>query len=402
MGNRLLLPAFLAVVLVAAVFTAGSQATTDRGKSGDRIAKSAVTTVTLNGWVGAKVEDDLLKEVIAAFENSHPNIKVNYDAFNNYQTTMLAKFSARQPPDVFYVAAEDFADWVRQGVLQPLDAYAKKSHFSSKPFYGGLLRSFKYNGKTYGYPKDWSSLGMEVNPSLMGGQPIPKTWAQLRAAAQKIKVAGGKPICLGADWARLMAFVYQAGGTGQFKNANSAPFRTAVNFYVNLIKDGLAATPDNLGAGWCGEAFGKQKVAIAFEGNWMLGYLKDTFPSLRYTIAPMPKGKTRGNLAFTVSYSMARDSKNKAAAWTLLSWLTGKTGMKKWTSLGFALPTRSDVKPVPGRGAFVKYPKFTHGWGNQVDFRHVWTEVANNELTAVIQGKESVNDMLSKIAAAAQ
>jgi multiple sugar transport system substrate-binding protein len=359
-----------------------------------------VTTVTLNGWVGAKVEDDLLKQVIAAFEKSHPNIKVNYDAFNNYQTTMLAKFSAHQPPDVLYVAAEDFADWVRQGVLEPLNKYAAKTKFSSKPFYGGLLNSFKYRGKIYGYPKDWSSLGMEVNPRLMNGQPIPKTWAQLRAVAQKLNVAGGKPICLSADWARLMPFVYQAGGSGQFKDATTAPFRTATNFYVNLIKDGLADTPDKLGSGWCGEAFGKEKVAIAFEGNWMLGYLKDTFPSLNYRLAPLPKGKTRGNLAFTVSYSMAKDSKHKQAAWTLLSWLTGRTGMKKWTSLGFALPTRSDVKAVPGRAAFVAYPRFTHGWGNQVDFRHVWTEVANNELTAVIQGKESVNDMLQKIAAA--
>jgi len=396
-------PALLAVVVVvAAILSAGSQAMTDRGKGPERVAKSAVTTVSLNGWVGAKVEDDLLKEVIAAFERSHPNIKVNYDAFNNYQTTMLAKFSARKPPDVLYVAAEDFADWVRQGVLQPLDSYAKKSKFKSKPFYGGLLNSFKYKGKIYGYPKDWSSLAMEVNPALMGGQPVPKTWAQLRSVAQKIKVAGGKPICLQADWARLMAWVYQAGGNGQFKSANSAAFRTAANFYVGLLRDGLATLPTDVGASWCGEAFGKEKVAIAFEGNWMLGYLKDTFPNLRYSLAPMPKGKTRGNLAFTVSYSMAKDSKNKAAAWTLLSWLTGKTGMKKWTSLGFALPTRSDVKPVAGRGAFVKYPQFTHGWGNQVDFRHVWTEVANNELTAVVQGKESVNDMLSKIAAAAQ
>jgi multiple sugar transport system substrate-binding protein len=130
--------------------------------------------------------------------------------------------------------------------------------------------------------------------------------------------------------------------------------------------------------------------------------LKDTFPNVRYTLAPLPKGKTRGNLAFTVSYAMARDSKNKAAAWTLLRYLTGKVGMKKWTSLGFALPARSDVKAVPGRGAFVRYPRFTHGWGNQVDFRNVWNEVANNELTAVIQGKESVNDMLNKIAASAK
>src|SRR5437773_5468447 len=64
---------FIVVVLVAAVFTAGSQATTDRGKA---VTKPAATTVSLNGWVGAKVEDDLLKQVIAAFEKSHPNIKV--------------------------------------------------------------------------------------------------------------------------------------------------------------------------------------------------------------------------------------------------------------------------------------------------------------------------------------
>jgi multiple sugar transport system substrate-binding protein len=390
-----------AVVLVSVIFASGSQARTYLEKPSAH-SKAAVTTVTLNGWVGAKVEDDLLKEVIAQFERTHPQIKVNYDAFNNYQTTMLAKFSARRPPDVFYVAAEDFADWVRQGVLQPLNSYAKKSKYPAKPFYTGLLNSFKYRGQIYGYPKDWSSLGMEVNPALMGGQKIPTTWAQLRSVAQRINVPGGKPICLQADWARLMAWVYQAGGTGQFKDAQSAPFRAAVNFYVNLIKDGLAAEPSNLGSGWCGEAFGKGKVAIAFEGNWMLGYLKETFPNLRYSLAPLPKGKTRGNLAFTVSYAMARDSKNKAAAWTLLSWLTGKAGMKKWTSLGFALPARSDVKAVPGRGAFVRYPRFTHGWGNQVDFRRVWTEVANNELTAVIQGKQTVNGMLSKIAAEAK
>jgi multiple sugar transport system substrate-binding protein len=396
MPRRLTFLAVLAAIVVAAVATAGSQAMTDRASA------PAATTVSLNGWVGAKVEDDLLKQVIAAFEKSHPNIKVNYDAFNNYQTTMLAKFSARQPPDVFYVAAEDFADWVRQGVLEPLNSYANKTKFSAKPFYTGLLNSFKYRGKIYGYPKDWSSLGMEVNPKLMGGQPIPKTWAQLRTVARRINVPGGKPICLSADWARLMAFVYQAGGNGQFKSATSPAFRVATNYYVNLIKNGLADTPDKLGSGWCGEAFGKEKVAIAFEGNWMLGYLKDTFPNLRYTLAPLPRGKTRGNLAFTVSYAMARDSKNKAAAWTLLRYLTGRVGMKKWTSLGFALPARSDVKAVPGRGAFVRYPRFTHGWGNQVDFRHVWNEVANNELTAVIQGKESVNDMLQKIAASAK
>jgi multiple sugar transport system substrate-binding protein len=395
MRKRLMLPVLLAAVLIAAALAAGSQAKTDRA------ASPKVTTVILNGWQSSPAEEDLLAKVVKAFEKSHPNIKVNYSSFNNYQATMLAKFSARKPPDVFYVDVADFADWVRQGILEPLDKYAAKTKFKSKPFYKNLLNAFKYKGKIYGYPKDWSSLGMEVNTKLLGTNPIPTTWAQLRSVASKINVPNGKPICLSADWARLMAFVYQAGGNGQFKSANSAPFRTAVNFYVDLIKDGLAATPDKLGSGWCGEAFGKERAAIAFEGNWMFPTMKD-FPSVSFKTAPMPKGKTRGNLAFTVSYSMAKDSKHKAAAWTLLSYLTGPKGMKQWTSLGLALPARSDVKPVAGRGAFVKYPQFTHGWGNQVEFRHIWNDVANNELTAVIQGKESVNDMLSKIAAAAR
>ena len=57
---------------------------------------------------------------------------------------------------------------------------------------------------------------------------------------------------------------------------------------------------------------------------------------------------------------MARVSKNKTAAWTLLCYLTGKAGMKIWTSLGLALPARNDVKPVAGRGTFVSRPRYSH------------------------------------------
>ena len=396
MRKRLRLTGLVSLILVAAAVVGGSSYAMS-----DRAASAQAVTIELNGWQSSKVEDDLLQRVVNDFQKSHKNIKVKFNAFNNYQATMLAKFSARKPPDVFYVAAEDFADWVRQGVLEPLTKYATKSKFSSKPFYAGLLNSFKYKGKVYGYPKDWSSLGMELNTQLMGSQPTPTTWAQLRSVASKLNVPNGKPICLQADWARMMAWVYQAGGTGNFRNANSAPFRTAANYYVGLIKDGLAATPDKLGSGWCGEAFAKERAAIVFEGNWMFPFLKD-FPDVKFKTAPLPKGKTRGNLAFTVAYAMARDSKHKTAAWELIKYLTGRTGMKKWTSLGLALPARSDVKPVAGRSAFVKYAKFTHGWGNQVKFRNVWENVANNELIAVIQGKQSVNEMLAKVQAAAR
>ena len=399
MRKRLMFPALLAVVLVASVLAAGSQATTDHAKAP---AAAPSGTVTLNGWQTSPPEETKLSKVVADFERTHPRIHVNYQSITgDYQAQELAKFAARKPPDVLYVDVADFVDWTKQGVLQNLDPYVKKSHFATKPFYKNLLNAFKYKGHAYGFPKDWSSLGMEVNTTLLGNNPVPKTWAQLRNVASRINVPGGKPICLSADWARLMAFVYQAGGTGQWKDANTAPFRVAANFYVGLLKSGLAALPSDLGSSWCGEAFGKQKVAIAFEGNWMFPTMQG-FPGVKFTTAPMPKGKTRGNLAFTVSYSMAKDSKNKPAAWELLKYLVGRQGMQQWVSLGLALPTRIDVRAVPGRGAFIRYPASVHGWGAQAGFRHIWNDVANNELTAVIAGKESVNSMLQKIAAAAK
>jgi multiple sugar transport system substrate-binding protein len=393
-----------ATFALSAVLVAGAQArvVVSVAKAPAAASKTPSGTVTLNGWQVSPAEQTKLAKVVKDFERTHPKIHVNYTSIGgDYQAAMLAKFAARKPADVFYVDAADFADWVRQGVLQNLDSYVKASHFSTKPFIKNLLNTFKYKGHYYGFPKDWSSLGMEVNTRLLGNNPIPKTWAQLKTVAQKINVPGGKPICLSADWARLMAFVYQAGGNGQFSSANSAAFRTAVNYYVGLIKSGLAATPDKIGSSWCGEAFGKERAAFAFEGNWMFPTMA-TFPNVKFTTAPLPMDKRRGNLAFTVSYSMAKDSKNKPAAWELLKYLVGKRGMQQWVSLGLALPTRRDVHAVKGRGAFTRYPGSVHGWGNQVGFRHIWNDVANNELTAVIAGKESVNSMLDKIASAAK
>jgi multiple sugar transport system substrate-binding protein len=400
MRKRLIVAALLAVA--AAMLAGGSQAMVVSGAAPAKASAAPHGTVTLNGWQVSPAEETKLASVVKDFEKTHPKIHVNYQSVTgNYQATELAKFAAHKPPDVLYVDAADFADWARQGVLQNLDSYVKASHFSTKPFYKNLLNTFRYKGHYYGFPKDWSSLGMEVNTKLLAGNPIPKTWTQLKTVASKITVPGGKPICLSADWARLMAFVYQAGGNGQWGSATSAAFKTAVNYYVGLIKSGLAATPDQTGSSWCGEAFGKERAAFAFEGNWMFPTMA-TFPDVQFTTAPLPEGKTRGNLAFTVSYSMAKDSKNKPAAWELLKYLVGRRGMQKWVSLGLALPTRTDVHAVAGRGAFTKYPAFVHGWGAQPGFRHIWNDVANNELTAVISGSESVDAMLAKIAAAAK
>jgi multiple sugar transport system substrate-binding protein len=320
----------------------------------------------------------------------------------DYATAMTTRFAAHNPPDVFYVDSSLAPTWSQQGVLEPLNSYITASKYDTSKFYPGLLNAFKTGKTIYGFPKDWSPLAMEINTGVLGTAKakVPTTWAGLTAAAQKIKSAGGlnggAPICLSPDWARMLPFIFQ--NNGSLANVQSPAVVAAVNYYVGLLKSGLAQTPTELGVGWCGEALGKQKAAIAFEGNWVLPYMKTTFPNTRYGVFPMIKNKTGGNLGFTVSYSLAKDSAHKQAAWTLLSWLTGPQGMKQWTSLGLALPSRSDVKAIGGRGAFLTAAPYSHGWGFK-NFSNAYT-VMNNDLTAVIGGSKSVPDMLSDVASA--
>ncbi len=392
---RRVLAASVALLAVLAVAVTSSQA-------GTRAQKA--TTVTLSGWSAGSDEDDLLRQVIATFERTHPSIKVDYSVINgDYTTAMTARFAAHNPPDVFYVDSSLVPTWASQGVLEPLDSYIKSSKYNTKAFYPSLLSAFKANGRTYGFPKDWSPLAMEINKGLLGQAGVrkaPTTWAQLQSTAQamvdKGVVKDGKPICLAADWARLLPFIFQ--NKGSLAAITSPAASEAVDFYVGLIKKGLAATPDKLGSGWCGEALGKGKAAIAFEGNWLLPFMKSTYPGIQYGVFPMVKQKTGGNLAFTVSYSMAKDARNKPAAWTLLSWLTGQQGQKLWVSKGLALPSRSDVKAIGGRTAFLSAAPFAHGWGFN-NFSKTYT-VMNNDLSAVISGSKTVPAMLSDVAAA--
>jgi len=242
------------------------------------------------------------------------------------------------------------------------------------------------------------------------GGKAPTTWAQLRTLAQRMKAAnvpeGGRPICFQPEWARMLAFVYE--NKGSLLNASKTratvltpAVREAANFYVGMINSGLAGTQQQLGAGWCGEAFGKEKAAITFEGNWIMPFMAEQFPSVKYRVYRMVKNKQRATLSFTVSYSIAKASKNKAAAWTLLTYLTGKQGMGTWTSKGLELPSRNDVKVrVPGRTAYIQDAAVGRAWQFAPGFSKVMT-VANNELTAVIEGKQTVNGMLVKVQEAA-
>jgi multiple sugar transport system substrate-binding protein len=366
-------------------------------------------TLSLSGWVSSPAETASLENAIAAFEASHPTIDVDYRPLDTYQPDMESRFAAGNPPDVFYVDSSVAPDWIAKGYLQPLQGFVTSSGFDTTHFFPVLRRAFEGPGrKPYGFPKDWSPLAMFTNNTLLAraGISAPTTWSELRQAAVLLRAATGiTPICLSADWARLLAFVEQNGGSflNDARNTvliNSDAARQAADFYVGLVRDGLAALPETLGSGWCGAAFAEGKVAFAFEGTWLLPVLDAAAPRPDYSARPMPANVGRGNVAFTVAYSMAAASQHKQAAWELISYLTGRDGMRVWISGGVALPARDDVAPLPGREAFIGEAPISTVWSFAPGFSDV-LNFANGELSSVFAGTQTTSGMLAAIEAAA-
>jgi multiple sugar transport system substrate-binding protein len=309
--------------------------------------------VTLGAWESSPAEGEALKAALAGFAAKYPNVKVTQQTVaGDYRVQMVTKFGSHDAPDIFYVNAEYAPEWMGEGFLEPLDDYIAKQGFDTSTFFPGYADVFKSDGTTYGLPKDGNTIAMAYNTDLVTAAPT--TLDELVTAADSLKGKGDlkAPICINPGLDRGLAFLYAQGGSLLTADGGASAIETdaskaAVQWYIDLIKNGQAMIPSQLGDSWCGEAIGKGDVAIAFEGGWLKGALDADFPDINWAFAEMPAGSAgKATITFTAAYGISADSENKDAAWVVMQYLTGPEGMQKWTEGGIAVPSRSDV-PVP-------------------------------------------------------
>ena len=383
------------------------------GETTGRVDPSTVSgTVTFTGWQASPEEGKALQETLAGFAKKYPNIKVTYQPVaGEYPAAMLAKFTAKAPPDLFYVDSAVAPEWIDQGVLEPLDDTVQKLGIDTNAFFPAYLDAFKGpDGELYGLPKDGNTLAMAYNTRMFekaGLQP-PTNWDELVAAAPKLKASGvATPYCLSSTIDRALMFVYQNGGALLTEDKKASALdqpaaKEGLRWYLNLFKQGAGKRPSDLGADWCGKAFGDQKVAAIFEGGWLDSFMASQYPKVSYQWAPVPTGKQQATLGFTVSYSIGKDSKNKEAAEVLLSYLAGPEGMTLWTKGGVANPSRKDVPAAADKKVLVDGAAYARPWSFTPGFSTI-QDAFNNAMTAAIEANsDSPDDVVAKTNAAIQ
>jgi multiple sugar transport system substrate-binding protein len=227
------------------------------------------------------------------------------------------------------MSADQFAGYAANGSL-----LAYGDDLSNKDdFYPALVKSFTFDSKFYCAPKDFSTLQLIINTDLweaagLTDADIPKTWDDLTAVSTKLTSGSTTGLVIGGEYARVGAFMTQAGGNLMNDDSTKATADTPENLaaleYVkkNLVAGNFKYAAD-VGAGWGGEAFGKQLGAMTIEGNWITGAMATDFPDVKYKVVELPEGPAgKGTLAFTNCWGVAADSGNVDGALDLVENLT--------------------------------------------------------------------------------
>ncbi|WP_028022183.1 extracellular solute-binding protein [Enterovibrio calviensis] len=312
------------------------------------------TEITIAGWGGNDVVvlNNLVKEVLADdFEKASLSVKylaVEGD-FSQFITNSL---SAGTAPDAFYIDVVNANTLVNSGKVAANNDSLNNVSSSVIP---SLNNAFTLNGKQYGIAKDFNTIALQYNKDIFddAGVDYPTdqdSWEDLRKKLIAVKDALGDEVsglCVMPDYARFAPFALATGWkpfNDQGMTVLDENFERAFNFYTGLVsEDKVGILASDFGHGWGGGCFGTEETAVAFEGNWISGYLRDKAPNLPYgtTLMPTdPKTGERGNLLFTVAWGVNSDGKNVEATQKAVEILTSKKAQEWVLDSGLALPSR--------------------------------------------------------------
>jgi multiple sugar transport system substrate-binding protein len=382
----------------------------------------AETEVRIVGFGG--IDLSIVEELIESFvvpELAGTGITAIYEPIvDDYQGNLINTLSAGTAGDLFYMDIFWAEYIIKAGQIEPLDDYLAKSTVISKDdIIPSLLNAFSFDGKAYGIPKDFNSLALFYNKDHfdIAGVAYPNendTWEDLENKLVKVveafdgEVAG---IALAPDFARFGAFAYATGWepfVDGKTNLMDPAFLEAFNWYVGLKEKGLGIMPADVGQGWNGGAFAIEKVAVALEGGWILGFLRDGYPNLKYGATLLPKNSGTGqpgNLIYTVAWGMNANSQNKDAAFKVMEALTSPAAQQFILERGLAIPSRKALADNPyfekdtpeAQANKIVFEGASAGYVKPFKFKEYggdWMAPINIALSEVMSGQKIVEEAL--------
>jgi glucose/mannose transport system substrate-binding protein len=316
-------------------------------------------------WWTSGSENAALQQLFSATKRANPglqivNAAVAGGAGTNAKQVLATRLAGGDVPETWQTQpGGQLSDYVKQGVLQPVDdLYAKGGWAKVMP--KTVLDSITFNGHRYavltGMHRStvlWSNKHLLAKAGVTLGPSA--TWSQFAKVAGALKAKGITPLCIGdkdiwtADELLEALIVGQVGASGHAGLLNgkmswsSPQVATAVAHFNQAM---TWANSDHKSQDWAGAVaeLAQGKCAMNVMGDWAYGELKVKWHQVDgkdfgATILGNPQVFTGNGDAFVVG----KGSKNPAAAKAWLTAIMSSTTQIAFNRLKGASPVRKDA-----------------------------------------------------------
>ncbi len=312
------------------------------------------------------------RAVIADFEKSHPNIKVQAEAIplSQYPTRIVTQAKAGQAADVIRIFDPWLRGWVREGFLLNLNPLIEKAGGKAYTnlFYAPMVELATVGGALYAVPGYNGALMLQYNAKLFeeaGLDPSkpPRTWADLLEYAKKLTKpsAGQYGIAIqGAKQSsavtRFVTWLFNNDvdiitKSGEVDLDSPRAIETLV-FWTELATKHKVTPPGviDIDVQNARSLYAQRKVAMIQNASNAAYLVANENPSIRpeIRVAPMPTNVAKSYTPQFMSFlSIAATSSQKDVAWELVrAFNTKENWIKTWRTSGM-LPGRKDAMEDP-------------------------------------------------------
>jgi multiple sugar transport system substrate-binding protein len=339
-------------------------------------SESSSGSANLTFWTGfTDRELGVMKDVIADFEKTHPNIHVKVVGGIS-DDKIVAAIRGGNAPDVAHSfdAGAYTGAYCSNGAWIDLADYMSKDGLSDDVFPEVPREYSQFEGTRCALPMLADAYGLYYNKDLFAQAGIdgpPKTVSELMEDAKKLtvrnpdgslKVVGLDPFDgfyenIAAHWAPQWG-VDWVDESGKSNLAAQPGWASMLEWQKELIDwygyDNLVRWQASAGDEFSAQnAFERGKLAMNLDGEWRVAFIAAEHPELKFGTAPLPvddaqpdlhgSGYTSGSII-----GIPKTSGHKDEAWQLLKYLATETGaLVKMTNEIRNVPTTTDALESP-------------------------------------------------------
>lgn len=306
------------------------------------------------------VYDTLVREFEAANEGVGVEL-VKYAEKSDHLTALATAFGAGDPPDVFLVNFREYTQFVARGAVEPIGPHLARAGIDLADYYEPPVEAFTYDGELQCMPQNISSLVVYYNTGLFerAGLEPPRegwSWEDFEATARALTAGEVHGLGIEPSVIRIAPFVWSNGGEIVDDPDRPTRFtlgepeaRAALSFIVELVRDGLVPSEEDLAAQDLETRFAAGKLGMLLSSRRDTPVFREV-AGLNFDVAPLPVASEPAGILHSDGYCIAADAERIGDAVRFIAYAIGPEGQTLTALSGRTVPS---LKEIATSGAFL-------------------------------------------------